>query len=865
MTWWRRKKREEDLEREIADHLEMEAMERQQLGASPDEARSAARRLFGNSTLVKEEVRRAWGWMWLDRFWQDVRYGARGLYKSPMFTLVSMSSLAIGIGATVTASGVFEAVFLNAVTARNVDRVKLVEIGGQQRFSYRYFEGMSVTDPALAGLAAYDEMNLTLRSGNGMRNVVGDVVSGNFFSILGVSAMIGRTFTQEEGEARNQPSTVILSHGFWKREFNADTNVLGQVMEVNREPFTIIGVLPQDYRSIHGYGITPDIYVSMNPLVLGGLDDPANARLRLICRLRDGVSIFQAESAIRASAQVWRRQYPAETFTSDQVRLAPLTGIERMRNDGVPIEVALFFAFLILAGGLVLLIACGNVGGLLLARGASRSRELAVRLALGAPRYRLVQQLVTESLLLAVLGAGSGIALYLFSSALLDRIRIGFSLPLELHLSLDARTVVVTIMLTLLATLLSGLIPALQAGKAHSHIGSRQFGGTRRSLRQGLVVGQFALAFVLLVSAALLLRSLARIVNVDPGFDATHLLTAEAALDPRAYPQEQAEQYFRAAMAEIERLPGVKSVSGTTTVPLGLEHNVMSMKAGEHIIPRVFVNSVTPDNFRTMRIKLLYGRGFKVTDRAGSAPVAIVNQTFARRYLNGRGVNSQVQVPILGQPPTFVGVQVIGVVADSKYGTLGEDPAPALYWPWSQRYGPLVLEVNSDVPPTGQETAVQQTLEKLNGHVPIKVQLMQDRIGRSLLPSRIATALLGIIGALGLILAAIGIYGVMAYSVGQRVAEIGVRLALGATRRQVLQMILTDAFWLVFVGLLLGSGLAMIVTRMLSGVLAAGLSVSDPLSIGAVALLLSAIGLIAALLPAWRASLVDPTVALRYE
>jgi putative ABC transport system permease protein len=762
--------------------------------------------------------------------------------------------------------------FFNAVTAKDVDRVKHVEIGGQ-RFSYRYYEELSTGNPTLAGLAAYDETSLSLRAGNDLEKITGDIVSGNFFDVLGIAPSLGRTFTSDEGRARSQPRVVVLSHGFWERKFSADVSVLGRAIELNREPFTIVGVLPKDYRSVHGYGIAPDVYVPISAHLIGEIDNPSNTRLRLIARLRDGASVSQAQASVYATAQEWRRRYPAEILNSDQVRrdqvrLDPLTGVEKIRKDSVPIELTLFFVFLVLAGGLVLLIACANVGGLLLARGANRSREIAVRLALGAPRHHLLQQLLTESLLLAFLGAGAGIAFYVLTSALLDRIQIRLSFPLELHLNLDARALAFTIALALLATVLSGLTPALQAGKSGWHVGSRHIGAETRSrwsLRRMLVVGQFALAFVLLVSAALFLRSLARISNVDPGFDVKHLLTAEVNLDANSYSQRRAEQYFEAAITEINRLPGVRSVSGAAMVPLEIEHWVMSMKAGDQWVQRVHVNSVTPTYFRTMGIPLLQGRDFQATDRAGGPAVAIVNETFARKYLNNHAVDTQVLVPTPGTPPTFSGVQVVGVVADSKYGTLGEESPAALYWPWSQQYSPLVLQINSHASLAGDLTAVREALTRLDPHVPVKLQLMQERLARALLPSRVASALLGTIGSLGLLLAAVGIYGVMAYSVSRRTAEIGMRLAIGATRIQVLQMILRDAFLLVSTGMALGLAMAMLVTQMLAGVLAAGMSAIDSFSLGSVGVLLSAIALIAALIPAWRASHVDPVVALRYE
>jgi predicted permease len=856
----------QDLDQEIRDHIGRATQENLDRGMSPEEARYAALQKFGNVTRVKEDTREVWGWMWLERFWRDLRYAGHGLRKNPVFTMVAVLSLALGIGATVTVFSIFDAVFFDAVTAKNIDQLKQVDIGGQ-RFSYLYYEELS-GNTMLAGLAAYDQTYLSLRSGNDLEKVTGDIVSGNFFDVLGVTPFLGRTFTTDEGQARNQPRVVLLGYGFWERKFAGDVTVLGREIELNRELFTIVGVLPKAYRSIHGYGITPDVYVPISALLTGDLDDPANARLQLIARLRDGAGVSQAQDSLYVTSQQWNRTYPGEILDSDRVRLDPLTGLGRMRNDGVPIELTLFFVFLILAGGLVFLIACANVGGLLLARGANRSREIAVRLALGAPRHYLIQQLLTESFLLAFLGAGVGIALYVLTSVLLDRIQTRLSFPLELHLTLAPRLLAISIALGLLATLLSGLPPALQAGRRGWQIGSRQIGTqtpSRRSLRRMLVVGQFAIAFVLLVSAALLLRSLARISNVDPGFDVKHVFTAEVSLDPKSYSQERAERYFEAALAQMSRLPGVRSVSGATILPLGLEHSVISIRAGDRIIQRVHINNVTPGYFRTMDIPLLQGRDFQTTDGVGGISVAIVNETFAQTYLNNRAVGAQVLEPKPGPPITFSGVQIVGVVADSKYGTLGEQPTPAMYRPWSQQSGPLVFLVNSDAPLPGVMAAVAEALARLDPLVPVKLQLMQERIAGALFPSRIASALLGTIGFLGLLLAAVGIYGVMAYSVSRRTPEIGLRVAIGATRLQILKMILLDAFLLVFTGMLFGGGLAVLVTRLLAGVLASGISAMDPLSFGSAGILLSAIAFLGALIPAWRASRVDPIVALRYE
>ena len=868
-----RRRKEEELRDELQFHLDEETEQRQTDGLASDEARWAAQRDLGNITLVNEEVREMWGWMWLERFWQDLRYAARGLFKSPVFTVVSIFSLALGIGATATIFGVFEAVVFHAVTAKDAERVRHVEIA-EERVSYRQYQELSTDRPMLSGLAAYDQTSLSFGSGSDLEKVSGEVVSANFFTVLGVVPALGRTFTFDDNRPERQPQVAVLSHSFWEQHFDASRTVIGSVIELNREPFTVIGVLAKEYRSIHGYGIAPEIYVPISPHLVGDLDNPDEARLELIGRLKDGVSVSQAQASIYATARQWRRPLQSDKLYTDSVRMYPLTGIEKMRRDGVPVEVAVFFGFLLLVAALVLLIACANVAGLLVARGVNRSREIAVRLALGAARYRLVQQLLTESLALALLGSGAGIAIYLLASKAIDKLqlRAGAAVPLELHIVLNARLLAFAVALALAATFLSGLMPAWQTSKSRWHLGSNQIGAEtqrRFSFRRWLVAGQFALAFVLLVSAALFLRSLVKISHADPGFEVNHLLIAEVNLDARRYSQVSAEHYFTSAINAISRLPGVRSVSGAAVVPLGIEHWVMSMKAGDHIIQRVHVNSVTPGYFQTMSLALLRGRDFQASDRGNTPPVAIINETFARKYLNNHAIDAQVLIPhppgSPGAPPTYSRAQVIGVVADSKYGSLGEDPAPALYWPYSQQYRPLVLEVNVDTAPASELSAVRATLSRLDAHIPVKLQFMRERLAGALLPSRIASALLGIIGSLGLLLAAIGIYGVMAFSVSRRTAEIGLRLALGATQRQILRLILRDALGLASAGVIAGLVMALLFTRPLAGLLAAGMSVTDSFSFGAVAVGLSIVALLAAATPAWRASHVDPILALRYE
>jgi len=587
--------------------------------------------------------------------------------------------------------------------------------------------------------------------------------------------------------------------------------------------------------------------------------------------MQDDVTFSQLKASLGPVVQSWRQLYPGDSRYAGKIDIYPLTGIEKMRRDGIPLELTVFLLLLILVAVLILLIACANVAGLLVARGANRSREIAVRLALGAPRYRVIQQLLTETALLAFLGSCAGIALYLALATTAAKLQIWESVPFELHLHLNRQVLYFSIGLVALTTLLSGLVPALQSSRNSWHLRSNQIGAEtyqRFSLRRALVVGQFALAFVLLVSASLFLRGLAKNSHADPGFNMQHLLTVEVTLNDASYSAYRSERYFERAINEISRLQGIRSVAGASTVPLGIEHWVIgSIRVNDRNVPRVFVNSVTPGYFQAMQIPLLKGRDFQADDRADSPPVAIVNQTFANAYLKGDGLSNLVYVPIAGTgtPPTFLPFQIIGIARDSKYGSLGEEAAPALYWPLSQHYGPPTLMVDTASAPASVMTAIRQTLVSLEPRTPIKIELMRERLAGALLPSKIASFLLSGMGTLGLLLATIGIYGVVAYSVGRRTAEIGIRMALGATKAHVLGLILKDAGQIACVGTVTGAALASFILQPLGKALPAGMPVVDLLSFVTVGCALTFVGLCAALFPAWRASRIDPMRALRTE
>ena len=874
MRWWdemkylvrklNRKRADQELEEEIRTHLELETQEKIEVGLSLEEARYAAQRALGNTLLIQEQTREVWGWLWLEWLLKDIRYAIRGLFRSPGFTLVSVLSLALAVGVTTGIFGIFEAVFLNAVSARNIGQLRHIE-PGDSAVSYPYYQYLSsANNPAILGLAAYAESRFSFRAGDDLESVTGDIVSPNFFSVLGVTPSIGRGFSIDEQQPGREPQVVIVSHTFWKRKYGANPDILGKVINLNRESFTVVGVLPKDYRSIHGYGMAPDIYVPFSTKLVGDLDDPSLGTLQLIARVQDGVSISHLKLSLGTIVQGWRQLYPTDRRYSDKVEVYPLTGIEKMRRDGVPVELTVFLALLILTAVLVLLIACANVAGLLVARGMNRTREIAIRLALGAARSRLIQQLLTESALLAFLGVCVGVIFYLAMATMVANVQIRASVPFELHLHLDRPLLYLCIGLVTIITLLSGLIPAFQTSRDRWRLGSNVIGEEthqRAWFRRALVVGQFALSFVLLISATLFLRGLEKNSHVDPGFDVQHLITAEVTLDKSSYSSIRAEQYFERAIVEIRRLPGVRSVSGVTVVPLGLERWAMSMDAGEHKVQLVYATRVTPGYFGTMKIPLLRGRDFQADDRANGASVAIVNETVAKTYFDNNALGSLVYLPIPSKPP----IKIIGVVRDSKYGALGEKPMPAVYLPVSQHDRALTLAVSTDSAPAGTLTAVRQLLASLDPRVPIKIQLMQERLDGALLPGKIASLLLSGTGTLGLLLATIGIYGVMAYSVARRTAEIGIRMALGATRIQVLRLILKDATKLVCIGIVGGSILALFVVQVLAEALPAGMKVVDPLSFATVGGILAIVALMAAFVPAWKGSQLDPNIALRSE
>jgi putative ABC transport system permease protein len=882
MRWWLRRKQEEELDRELRDHLDLEAEEQRDAGVSPDEAQFAARRALGNTTLVKEDVRAMWGWTSPERLIQDVRYGVRTLLKSRTFTLVAVLALALGIGANTAVFSVVNAVLLRPLPYAHADRlIELWEMSrqGETSVSYPDFLDWRRQSDLFEEMAIAYPNNGTLTGAGPAERISLAYVSHNFFDVFSVQPVLGRGILPHEDQKGGSP-VAVLSHEFWQRRFAGDSSVVGRAITLDKRSLTVIGVLPPrafaEYRGRNG-----DVYV---PVELGAAQ--FNYSLRgnhsangVVARVRAGVTIDQVRSQLETIAKGLERQYP-ESNTGVGAGAAPL----RARLGGGSRSLLML---LLGAAALVLLIACVNVANLLLARSSARNRELTLRAALGASRTRLARQLLTESILLALAGGLLGIALARFSfDALLRLVPDASS---QGGVALDWRVLGFTLGLSVLTGTLFGLAPAFQATRRNLSEAMRETARTsasaeNRRLRNGLVIAEIAITFVLLVGAGLLLRSFERLLRVDPGFNPERVLTMGLGL-PNAedVPPAQSLTLAHRILERVENLPGVSHAGMTGNIALtggAGSTQVLAEGApdpGHGSYPKIQVNSATSGFFAAMGIPLLEGR--LVSERDGFLPAiprsglikwymsnpnlsVVVNQTAARTFWpNQDPIGRRLRwAPHMNGP----WLTVVGVVGDIKGNILAAPVQPAMYFSLYLYGGDnLVLRTKGD--PAAIVGAVRREVQAVDPNVPITgVRTMREIISGSVAGQRTNALLVGLLAALALVLAVIGVYGVMAYSVAQRTQEMGVRLALGATGRDVLVMVLRNGGRLVLVGLVVGAAAALAFTRFIAGVLY-GVGATDGFTFVVAGTTLALIALLACYIPARRATRVDPIQALRYE
>ena len=812
---------------------------------------------------------------------KDLRYGVRSLLKRPGFAAIAVITLALGIGANTAIFSLVNMVLLRSLPVDHAEQVVAVSLRAKgdsfNAFSYPNYIDFRDRNEVLSGLLAYRFVPLSLSRGDNNERIWGYEVSGNYFDVLGVHAIKGRTFLPEEDRTRLSHPVAVVSYGCWQRRFGADPNLVGKDLLINNHQFRIIGVAPEGFKGTE-IVYTPEIWIPAAMLEWAEpgakfLDERYAGNFFAVGRLKPGISTSQGEASLNLLAQQLAKEYP-DTNEGQSVRLGP-PGFILPDLRGAVVS---FTWVLMAAVGLVLLVTCTNLAGLLLARATDRRKEIAIRLAMGANRLRLIRQLLTESILLSVIGGAVGLwlALWMINALLAFKPPVDF--PLAIDVSVDWRVLGFSFIVSVLTGAIFGLVPALQATRPGLVTALKdtaaQGGGRRSRLRSGLVVAQIALSLVLLICAGLVVRTLQQLQTMNPGFDPHNALTLSFDLGLQGYDKARGEQFYQQIVERVQSLPGVRSVAVTSYVPLSLNYNSNSVlvegqpeERGANA-PSVMVAAIGPKYFETMATPLVQGREFTDQDKEKSESVAIVNETFVRRLMP----DAKSSVDAVGRRFRFTGSgtsplrRIVGVAKDGKYFNISEEPRTFVWTPLGQGYfstGILMVRTVGD--PQSMIPAVRNEVHSLDPNLPIfDVKTLTEHMRLALFPARVAATVLGVFGFVALMLAAIGIYGVTSYSVAQRTREIGIRMALGAQLGDVLRLILTHGVKLTVLGVSFGLIGAYLATRAITSVLY-GVSATDPLTFIFVSLLLTTVALVACYWPARRATKVDPLVALRYE
>ncbi len=801
--------------------------------------------------------------------WQDLRYGARMLLKQPGFTLIAIITLALGIGANTAIFSIVNAALLRPLPYDRPEELVAVfaSTGGAAReyVSWPDLLDWRAQNQSFAQLAAFvpQSVNLTGRTGSQIEpgRVIGGFVSADFFPMLGVAAAQGRAFLPGE-DLTGAPPVAVVSHEIWRDQFGADPQLLGQTLTLNNQLFTVVGVLPEGFRAPYS---EVEIWLPIQHYPNFSLDRKT-ASAGVFGRLKSGVTMRQAQTEMSTIAARLAQQYPA----TNQNRGINLVGLQSLLVEQLKPALLVLFG----AVGFVLLIACANVANLLLCRAVGRSRELALRAALGASRTRLLRQLLTESLLLALTSGALGLLLGLWEMESLAT-NSAANLPALFAVKLDRTVFSFTLGAALLTGVLFGLVPALRFSRPDLNEvlkeGGRAAGTSpaRNRLRSLFVVAQVALSLVLLVGAGLMVRSFVNLLSVAPGFDAHNVLTLEYRVPRNKYPDPQQQwRFHEQVVARMQQLPGVEAAAAVMAIPHGGNAGSSQFTLPERATPpsgqepRAQTNRIDPHYFRTMKIPVLQGRVFTAQDQAQTPPVVVINQTMARQYWpSGAAVGRQVHLLTPDVTAT-----IIGVVGDVRHLSLDEPAQPQIYLAYAQQphiFASLVVRTRTDA--NDFANAVRAAIWSVDAEQPVwKVRTLDWLLQRSLSGQRFLLQLIGGLAALALVLAAVGIYGVIAYAVSQQTHEIGIRLALGAQAADILKLVVRQGAALTLAGVALGLLASLGLTRWLRGIVF-GVSVIDPLTFVGVAVLLTLVALLACWLPARRATKVDPMIALRTE
>ena len=856
-----------DIDEELRSHIEMETEANRELGMTPDEARLSATKSFGNVGSIRDLAYEVRGGGLMETFWQDLRYSGRMLLKHPGFTLIAVLTLSLGIGANTAIFSIVNAVLLRALPYQAPEQlVTLGESDPRGSVSYSNFvdwRNQSSLFDSVSVVRSNESYNFT--GAGEPERLQGRLVSAGFFSLLGIKPAVGRDFLGEDDRPGATPA-VIISYGLWSRRFGNDPGVIGKQITLNNQSYTVVGVSSQDFQ----YGLPADVTIPIGLSAERFKARGADPGVSVVARLKPNVSLQQAQTETDMVYSRMEQQYP-ETNTGRRAYLMSLheTFVGDVRRP-----------LLILLGSvaLVLLIACANVANLLLVRASTRRREMSVRVALGANRWRIIRQLLTESLMLAVIGAVLGILLAYWGASFIAN-QLPDGIPRLTETSIDVAVLGFTLGVSLLTGLLFGLAPALQASRLNLtealKEGDRGSSGGRQRLRSLLIVSEVALTLTLLVGAGLLIQSFRRVLQVDPGFDPDNLLTMQVFVNNTD--GHQVAAFFEQWQENVRRLPGVKSTAVSNGLPLGVVNHPIFFIEGRPRPengrePSGIRYTVSPGYFETLGIELIRGRAFTTQDTRETPLVAIIDEALAQQHFQSEDpIGKRITQSASGSPS----YEIVGVVRHvEQYNLDGQSSRPPqFYLNFNQipldRLPTQVRRINlltrTNVEPSSLVSAVREQIAALNKDQAIfNIRTMDQMVSQSIAPRRFSMLLLAIFAVVALVLASVGIYGMLSYAVAQRTREIGLRMTLGAQSGNVLRLVIRQGMKLALIGVAVGLVASLAVTRTMKTLLF-GVSATDPLTFFGIALLLALVALLACWVPARRAAKVDPMVALRYE